>query len=130
MTSKTFVNRVCSDFFSVVDKDTEVLIVSISPAEFNVFIFDSYGRDRIVAGDATAIDYLIEEIGVDSGVYKIEFTPDVAGAWVIWITHNVYFPWGKTANYNVVSSTYYCQSGGGVSATEVDDILAIILGTI
>jgi len=125
MADQLFIDTLYVDNFAVVNRDTEELVGGLDSTSFEVSIYDSQGRSRVLDGDATAIDYTIAEIGTNTGVYKFEFTPDLVGTWVVLITNATYFPWGKTANYLVVLSTHF---SGSVS-DDVDDLLAIVLGT-
>lgn len=118
------VNKPVVDHFPVVDSNTGELVSGLDSTNFDVWIFDPADCNRVVGcGDSTAIDYTIEEIGT-SGLYKLEFTPDIVGVWVVLIAHSVYFPWGKSFNYVI----YSASSGGGGDGTTNDDLLAFILG--
>jgi hypothetical protein len=118
------------DHFPVVDSGSGQLVTGIDSTNFDVFIFDPVNCDRVIGcgGDSTAIDYTIEEIGT-TGLYKLAFTPDTEGLWVVLITHATYFPWGKSYNYVVVAASDGDGGSGSSEGITNDELLAIILAT-
>ena len=115
-----FVDQTCVDDFSVVDPDTGLLVGSLVQGDFTVQIFDPTG-----SSDTT--NYTIEEIGTNSGYYRLIFTPDAVGIWLVSIIHTTYFPWGKSENYSVVTSTFFTGSGGA-TVEDINKLLIFIFG--
>jgi len=70
----------------------------------------------------------VAEVG--EGYYKLWFTPDSVGVWLVAITHTVYFSWGKSQSFNIVASDYYGISSSETStlSNTIDDILVFVLG--
>jgi len=126
MYTYTYVDQTCVDDFSVVDSSTQALIGGLVQGDFTVAIYDPTGADRSVG--AGAVSWSIEEKKAGTGYYKIEFTPDIEGDWVVSVIHSTYFPYGKSANYRAVSTSYYGTTGSGSGEVSNDDLLAFILG--
>jgi hypothetical protein len=120
-----YADQTCVDDFSVIDQDTGFLVGSLTQGDFTVAIFDPNGSNR--ADGTNAVTWSIDEKYSDSGYYLLGFTPDLEGDWLFSVIHSEYFPWGKSANYKVVGTTYY-GTGSGVTTVTNDDILAFILG--
>lgn len=126
MFTLTYVDQTCADDFSVINYDTGVLVGDLSQGDFTIAIYDPDGIDR--ADGTNAVTWSITEKFASSGYYMLEFTPDIQGDWLVSVIHSTYFPWGKSANYKVVSTNYYGTGGSGSSGTvTTDDLLAIIL---
>jgi hypothetical protein len=123
----TYADQTCTDDFSVIDQDTGLLVGSLVQGDFTVAIYDPNGSNRSDGTDA--VTWSIVEKFAGSGYYLIDFTPDLQGDWVFSVIHSTYFPWGKSANYRVVSTSYYGTGGSGAGGTvSTDDLLAFILG--
>lgn len=121
----TYADQTCVDDFSVIDQDTGLLVGSLTQGDFTVAIYDPNGSDR--SDGTNAVTWAISEKSSDSGYYSLVFTPDLQGDWLFTVIHSDYFPWGKSANYKVVSTSYYgtSETSGDVSN---DELLAFILG--
>lgn len=125
--SYVYVDQKCSQSFAVVNRDTELLVGGIDATDFDVDIYDPNGLNRV--GEPI---WMLTEKFPDSGYYKFEFTPDTTGDWLVSIKHDEYFPWGKSADYTVVTESYYAMGDSTVSGTSeildlLDDILVFIL---
>lgn len=120
-----FVDSQITDYFSVVDHTTELLVSGLDSTSFDVALFDPDGLDRT---DSTPVDWGVAEVG--EGYYKLWFTPDSVGVWLVAITHTVYFSWGKSQSFNIVASDYYGISSSETStlSNTIDDILVFVLG--
>jgi hypothetical protein len=127
--SYVYVGQMCSQCFSVVDRNTELLVGGVDSTDFDVDIFDPNGYNRV--SGPSEVDWLITEKFPDSGYYKFEFLPDTTGDWLVSIKHEEYFPWGKSADYAVVNKGYYVSdstvAGGEAILDMLDDILVYIL---
>jgi len=122
----TYADQTCVDDFSVIDQDTGLLVGGLTQGDFTVAIYDPNGSDR--SDGTNAVTWEISEKVADSGYYLLDFTPDLQGDWLLSVIHSDYFPWGKSANYRVVATTYYGTSGGSSGTVTTDDLLAFILG--
>jgi hypothetical protein len=54
--------------------------------------------------NVTTIPVSYTDIG--NGEYRMSFTPDVVGDWIINVTHPTYFPWGRPTNYQVFAQLF------------------------
>ncbi len=132
--SYVFINQECSDDFPVVNRETEALVGSIDSTNFLVEIFDPDGFSR--ADGTDAISWELVEKFPGSGYYNISFVPDKFDDWLISVKHPIYFPWGKSESYTVVSEDFYFVGGDstGVSNQDImeslDDLFALFLTTL
>jgi len=73
-------------------------VPGIDTTSFEIIIFNSNGVDVTNSVNPLVIDLL-------NGNYKIVFTPDLEGTWYISISHDVYFPWGKSDDIQVYTGS-------------------------
>lgn len=97
-------NETATDEFVVTDANGAV-VTGLVDGNFTRELYDPNGNDV----SATVIP-VITELG--GGSYRVTFTPNVVGNWLLVIFHATYFPGGKAENY-------LCQIGGSLDSSEI-----------
>lgn len=126
-----YIDQECADDFSVVNRETEALVGGIDSGDFDVSIFDPNGDNR--ADGTGAVTWDLDEKFTGSGYYKFSFTPNIEGDWLVSVTHDTYFPWGKSSNFAAVQQGYYStESPDSTSMSSeildvLDDLLVFVL---
>lgn len=85
------IHKTVTDVFSVLNAQKEP-VAGIEPSDFIVTIYDPLGNKNSIPSD-------IVELG--DGHYRISFVPDSVGQWYVVVSHGEYFPWGKSASYQI-----------------------------
>lgn len=97
------VNYPVTEFFVVVDSQNH-LIPNLDSTAFISYIYNPYGAE-VSATIPVTITYL------SNGHYIASFTPNVVGTWVLTVINAQYFPYGKTNDIQVYTSSF-----NGISA--------------
>ncbi len=84
--------------FSVTDSANN-LVAGIDSTAFVVHIFDSSGSE--VSGSVP-----LSIIPLGFGHYRLSFTPNSTGVWMVVSYHATYFPWGKSGSVQVFTSDF------------------------
>ncbi len=82
------------DEFVVLDEDTNP-VTGLTPGNFSTILYDPDKNE--VSNISAGISITFEELG--DGVYRVSFTPNQIGSWILIVYHNTHFPYGKGANY-------------------------------
>ncbi len=82
--------------FSVLDVSNN-LVSGIPLSEFSSHLFNPSNVE-----DSTSVTFI--ELG--HGHYRVMFTPNQVGNWMLAAYHNTYFPWGKTNTIQVFSNDF------------------------
>lgn len=93
------IGELVNDEFSVIDNTSNLLVDGINVNEFTGHLFDP---DDINVYDSTSVD--IVELGY--GHYRVKFTPNKVGNWLLVIYHPTYFPWGKSNTIQVFHNDF------------------------
>ena len=99
-------NDTATDEFTVTDLSGN-LVTGLVNANFTRDLYNPSGTEV----SATIIP-VITELG--TGKYRVTFTPNEIGNWILTIYHTTYFPEGKSENY-------LCQEGGVLNPSEIAD---------
>jgi len=92
------IGEIVSDGFSVTST-SNILVPGIDSTAFTYHLFDP---DNNEVG-STIIATIIE---LGHGHYRISFTPNKTGVWILAIYHSTYFPWGKTGSFEIYNSDF------------------------
>lgn len=84
-------DEVVTDSFIVTD-DEGTIVTGLVNGNFTKYLYNP-SDSEVWSGQGGTIT----ELG--NGAYKITFTPNAEGTWILMITHVTYFPAGKVANY-------------------------------
>jgi len=84
--------------FSVLDVSNN-LVSGIPLSEFSAHLFDP---TDVEVYDSTSVTFI--ELG--HGHYRVTFTPNQVGNWMMAAYHNVHFPWGKTNTIQVFANDF------------------------
>lgn len=90
------INEVAYDEFVVVDSSGDI-VTGLTNNDFTRDLYDPDG-DEV----SSTIIITISELG--AGKYRLSFTPNKLGSWIITIYNNTHFPAGKSANYICVTN--------------------------
>jgi len=89
------VNTVVTDYFVTLNSATQAPVSGLLQGDFSIALYNPSGSE--VSG---SVSVTIAELG-SSGNYKVTFTPNATGEWLLVITHATYFAYGKAATYLV-----------------------------
>lgn len=95
------INTITYDDFVVLDKKNDP-VTGLVDGDFTKVLYDPDGNER--ANTTGGITITINELG--NGVYRLNFTPDKLGNWIILLTDATHFPWGKAQNYYCVTEAW------------------------
>jgi len=84
--------------FSVLDVSNN-LVSGISLDEFNAHLFNPSDNEVY---DSTSVSFI--ELG--HGHYRVLFTPNQVGNWMMIVYHGTHFPWGKSNTIQVFSNDF------------------------
>lgn len=84
--------------FSVLDISNN-LVSGIALSEFNAHLFDATNLEVSVSIPITFI-----ELG--HGHYRVSFTPNQVGNWMLVVYHDIHFPWGKSNTIQVFANDF------------------------
>lgn len=84
--------------FSVLDIRNN-LVSGISLDEFSAHLFDPSDNEIY---DSTSVTFI--ELGY--GHYRVLFTPNQVGNWMLVVYHGTYFPWGKSNTIQVFANDF------------------------
>lgn len=87
-----------NDNFIVLDEDNN----TITGLETSDFTFGLYNPSGVES--SSTIPVTITEL--ENGLYRVSFTPNVAGNWLLVVYHSVYFSYGKLNDYECVNSLW------------------------
>jgi len=90
--------EVVKEEFSVLDISNN-LVDNIPLDEFSAHLFNPSDSEVF---DSTSSTFI--ELGY--GHYRISFTPNQVGTWMLVVYHPVYFPWGKSNTIQVFSNDF------------------------
>lgn len=85
-------NVLLVDDFVVTD-EWGTIVTGIPIVDFTAELYDP-------AGNEVSSSYVITITELGNGKYRITFLPNILGDWILTVYHSLYFPAGKTANYN------------------------------
>ena len=85
-----------TDEFTVVNS-AGVPVTGLVDGDFTKELYNPSGTEV-----AFSIVPVVTELG--GGAYRVVFTPNALGNWLLTIKHATYFPWGKSQNYKVDKS--------------------------
>jgi len=97
-------NEIAYDTFPAIDEDDN-LVTGLTNGDFTKHLYNPSGTE--VSG---TINVTVTELG--SGNYRLSFTPNAEGSWVVVIYQASYFPTGKRNSYMCMTRT-----------SDIDDIL-------
>lgn len=83
-----------SSDFTVTDEAND-RVSGILPGAFTAHIYDPSGALIVPA----TVSFAITELG--NGHYRVTYTPDSLGTWMVTVYHATYFPWGKAEDFLV-----------------------------
>jgi len=84
--------------FSVLDI-SNILVSGIPLSEFNTHLFNPSDNE---VSDTSSISFI--ELG--HGHYRVSFTPNQVGNWMLIAYHPTYFPWGKSNTIQVFANDF------------------------
>jgi len=84
--------------FSVLDI-SNILVSGIPLSEFNTHLFNPSDNE---VSDTSSISFI--ELG--HGHYRVSFTPNQVGNWMLIVYHPTYFPWGKSNTIQVFANDF------------------------
>lgn len=84
--------------FSVLD-NSNTLVSGIPLDEFSAHLFNPSDNEVY---DSTAVNFI--ELG--HGHYRVSFTPNEVGNWMMVVYHATYFPWGKSNTIQVFANDF------------------------
>ena len=90
-------NTITYQEFVVLDEDNNPVTGLIK----NDFTIKLYNPDEDEISGSVTIN--VNEIG--NGLYKISFTPDKLGKWILIVYHSEYFPYGKGNDFDCIYVT-------------------------
>ena len=114
-------DTIAYDEFVVLDEDNNPITGLIS-SNFTTKLYDPNKNE--VSNISAGITVTIEELG--DGSYRVSFTPDTLGAWILIVYNDTYFPFGKGNNYVCVESLG--GDGGAGLPQQYKDMIKRILG--
>ena len=82
-----------TDEFAVTDSSGNP-VTGLVDGDFTKQLYNPSGTEV-----AWSIVPVITELG--NGLYRVVFTPNAVGNWLLNIVHATYFPWGKSSNYTI-----------------------------
>lgn len=91
MRSRIKLNTVNYDEF-VVNDSSGNLVTGLTDGDFSKYLYNPSGSE--VSG---SISVTVIELG--NGIYRVSFTPNVLGEWVLLVVNSTYFSYGKYSNY-------------------------------
>jgi len=84
--------------FTVIDR-RNTLVSDIPVTEFSAHLFDPSDNEVYSSSDV-----VFKELGY--GHYKVSYTPNQIGTWLLVAYHPVYFPWGKSENIQIFANDF------------------------
>lgn len=87
-----------NDNFIVLDEDNN----TITGLETSDFTFGLYNPSGVES--SSTIPVTISEL--ENGLYRVSFTPNSAGNWLLVVYHSVYFSYGKSNDYECVNALW------------------------
>jgi hypothetical protein len=84
--------------FSVLD-NTNTLVTGIPLDEFSAHLFDPSDNEVY---DSTSVSFI--ELG--HGHYRVIYTPNQIGNWMLIVYHPTHFPWGKSNTIQVFANDF------------------------
>lgn len=114
MINRIKLNAVCYDEFVVTDSAGN-LITGLVDGNFTRDLYDPAGNE--VSG---AITVAIVELG--TGKYRVDYTPNKIGNWVLTIYHATYFTWGKSMNYRCETNIYLPSESANAYKADVSNL--------
>jgi len=84
--------------FSVLDI-SNILVSGIPLSEFNTHLFNPSDNE---VSDTSSVSFI--ELG--HGHYRVSFTPNQVGNWMLIAYHPTYFPWGKSNTIQVFANDF------------------------
>lgn len=91
------IDKRLTDDFLVYDENNNS-ITGLTKSDFTVNL---YNPSKVDVADSP-VSITVDEI--ESGLYRIAFTPNVLGAWTLKVIHTTHFPAGQGQNYTCVES--------------------------
>ena len=95
------INTIIYEDFVVLDKKNDPVVGLIND-DFTSVLYDPNGNER--ANETAGITVTVNELG--NGVYRLNFTPDSLGNWVLVVYNSTHFPWGKAESYFCVTEAF------------------------
>lgn len=87
-----------NDNFIVLDEDNNT-ITGLETSDFTFGLYNPSGVESSSTIPVTIIE-------LENGLYRTSFTPNVAGNWLLVVYHTVYFPYGKSNDYECVNALW------------------------
>lgn len=91
-------NIINYDNFEVLDEDNNA-ITGLITGDFTIKLYNPSGTE--ISSSVT-----VSIIELENGLYRVSFTPNVTGNWLLVIYHSTYFPYGKANDYECVDALF------------------------
>ena len=102
------------DWFAVVDPQTGSRVAGLTEGDFTIRLFNPDGTTNPVS---------VHFDPKTDGLYRVGFSPDEEGTWIINVDHSSYFPGGKSESYQAVGSTFFYDAATVAAIKERTDNL-------
>jgi len=86
------------DNFEVLDEDNNE-ITGLTSGDFTIKLYNPNGTEV-----SSSIAVTITEL--ENGLYRVSFTPNIIGNWLLVIYHTTYFSYGKANDYECVDALF------------------------